>query len=87
MIQYFDVFRASESGGIPRETCEGCVCWRELGTCRQVQVLNLKTSSVHGTEAWANCCPVLFFDFIGIKLPELETAQLNEAENAGSVAE
>lgn len=75
MLQYFDVFRASESRTLPRETCEGCVCWRELGTCRQVQVMNLHFTAVNGSETWTNCCPILFFDFIKVVLPKLENAE------------
>lgn len=69
--QAADVLRASLTLNLPRETCEGCVCWREHSTCLQVQVEHMEYK--HG-EAWHNCCPVLFFDFIGIPLPELKGA-------------
>jgi hypothetical protein len=90
MLQSFDVFRASLSQTIPRDVCESCVCWREYGTCVQVQVENweadAQTDRGEGYEGipkshcltWCNCCPILFFDFIGIKLPELVTPEMEE---------
>jgi hypothetical protein len=90
MLQGFDVFRASESQHIPRDVCEGCVCWRVWGTCVQVQVedweADAESERGEGYEGipkshcltWRNCCPILFFDFIGKKLPELETSEMEE---------
>jgi len=88
MLQAFDVFRASESSQLPRDVCAGCVCWREHGTCVQVQVDDWEEDALlrSGWDADAykgitdclvcrNCCPILFFDFIGVKLPELEAAE------------
>jgi hypothetical protein len=92
MLQGFDVFRASESQHIPRDVCEGCVCWRVWGTCVQVQVEDLEEDArikqdEEGYEdipkseclVFRNCCPILFFDFIGKKLPELVTTESEEA--------
>lgn len=87
MLQAFDVFRASESKDLPRDMCEGCVCWREFGTCTQVQVEDWQKDALMRSGGRyedypagncivsRNCCPVLFFDFIGVKLPELEKAE------------
>lgn len=72
LLQAFDVFRASESAQLPRDICNDCICWRVFGTCRQVQVLNLQKTNKYSGECYTNCCPILFFDFIGVKLPELE---------------
>lgn len=92
MLQGFDVFRASESRNIPRDVCEGCVCWRVWGKCVQVQVEDYEADSQmkqneYGYEefkgqclVYRNCCPILFFDFIGKKLPELETTEMEEHE-------
>lgn len=78
----FDVFRASDLECIPRDVCESCVCWREFGTCHMVQVedweLDRKNKAGCGYEGiyfctvHRNCCPILFFDFIGVKLTELQ---------------
>ena len=87
MLQGFDVFRASESSQLPRDICEQCVCWRVWGTCRQVQVddydMDRRMRESYTPEELKelrnkclcerNCCPILFFDFICIKLPVLET--------------
>ena len=81
--QGFDVFRASAATAIPRDVCESCVCWREFGTCSLVQVEDFEADRVEKANpldvypdadcvAFRNCCPVMFFDFVGIKLPELE---------------
>lgn len=80
-LQSADVFRASQSSLLSRETCEGCVCWREFGTCTQVQVEDLEKDklikagggyeNVPECVVFRNCCPVLFFDFIGITLSTL----------------
>lgn len=83
MLQGFDVFRASDSSKLPRDVCEGCVVWRENGCCAQVQVDDWIEDAQHkrvggyeGMEADClvsrNCCPILFFDFIGATLPRLE---------------
>ena len=83
MTKGFDVFRASASTAIPRDVCESCVCWREYGTCSLVQVEDFVADRIEKANqlnvypdadcvAWRNCCPVMFFDFVGIKLPELE---------------
>lgn len=85
LLKSFDVFRASESQNLPRDVCEGCVCWREFGTCVQVHVDDWELDAQQ-RQAWdgegykgindclvaRNCCPILFFDFIGVKLPELK---------------
>jgi hypothetical protein len=81
MLQGFDVFRASESSRLPRSMCESCVCWRMAGTCAQVQVEDFEADrqarsnggyeDVSGCIVDANCCPILFFDFIGRPLPKL----------------
>ena len=88
MMQAFDVFRASLSTNLPRSMCEGCVCWRVFGTCCQVQVEDHEEDKAHresyahvamptGCLAFANCCPILFFDFIGQPLPELVSDEAN----------
>lgn len=92
MFQSFDVFLASDSQLLPRDLCEGCVCWREYSTCRQVQVEDWEDDAVmrggggykgyKDCIAWRNCCPILFFDFIGIKLPELITLEAYEQQQA-----
>lgn len=80
--QSFDVFRASASAQLPRSVCEGCICWRLIGSCRQVQVDDHEEDRTHretyaadklpsGCLCFINCCPILFFDFIGIALPSL----------------
>ena len=76
------VFRAADSATLPRDMCEGCVCWREASTCRQVQVedweADAQTRGGGGYETypdcivWRNCCPILFFDHIGVPLPKLD---------------
>lgn len=85
LFQSVDVLRASLSSSLPRSMCEGCVCWREHGTCCQVQVEAWDLDAQH-RQGWDadgyegiedclvchNCCPILFFDFIGVKLPELK---------------
>lgn len=78
LMQGFDVFRASLSSTLPRDTCEACVCWREYGTCNQVQVMDCEDTArsieSYGNlncAVWKNCCPILFFDFVGVKLPKL----------------
>lgn len=81
LLQAFDVFRACETRILPREVCEGCACWRLHGTCTQVQVEDweLDARMRSGGEykgytdciVWRNCCPILFFDFIRLSLPEL----------------
>lgn len=94
LIHGFDVFRACESRNLPRDVCEGCVCWREFGSCTQVQVNDFEDDAIMreshiaqfpGAEPLPvdclvdrNCCPILFFDFIGRPLPVLDT----EANNA-----
>lgn len=77
------VLAASFEQQLPREICEGCVCWREFGTCRLVQVSDYEGDRRDAEQSdaneiercrennWFNCCPILFFDFIGIPLPEL----------------
>ena len=82
MFQSFDVFRASESAKLPRSICEECICWRDFGTCVQVQVDDWEADQQQreggGYEDMSdclvsrNCCPILFFDFIGVKLPVLQ---------------
>jgi hypothetical protein len=84
LLKAFDVFRAAETERLPRDVCEGCVCWREFGTCVQVQVEDWEEDAAcrkneEGYEDFGghcictrNCCPILFFDFIGVKLPVLE---------------
>lgn len=89
LLQGFDVFRAAESSRLPRAVCEGCVCWREFGTCVQVQVNDLERDAIvrkqHG-DFWGgplpngclvdrNCCPILFFDFIGRPMPVLAAGE------------
>jgi hypothetical protein len=91
MLQGFDVFRASESKHIPRDVCEGCVCWRVWGRCVQVQVEDYELDEIMKSDerlegydlkaecrTFKNCCPILFFDFIGKKLPELDTVEMEE---------
>lgn len=83
MMQGFDVFRASESSALPRDMCKGCVCWREFGTCTQVQVNDYEADAQMrrqhkgselptGCMVERNCCPILFFSFIGHPLPILD---------------
>lgn len=79
LMQGFDVFRASLSYTLPRDMCEDCVCWREYDTCKQVQVDDFESTKLSiewnpDCTVQKNCCPILFFDFIGVKLPELKTA-------------
>jgi hypothetical protein len=83
LLEGFDVFAASDVAALGREFCEQCVCWRVFGTCVTVQVEDWEedalTKQGGGYEGvsfctvYRNCCPVLFFDFIGVKLPVLET--------------
>lgn len=83
LLKSFDVFLASDTQLLPRDLCEGCVCWREFSTCCQVQVEDWEedaelrqSGDYEGFNCcivWRNCCPILFFDFIGVKLPELNT--------------
>ncbi|MFA6930979.1 MAG: hypothetical protein WCT05_11690 [Lentisphaeria bacterium] len=54
--------------------CKGCVCWRETSTCRSVLV-----EDVTQQHTWRCCCPVLFFDFIGRKLPVLDVSEMEIA--------
>lgn len=86
LLHGFDVFRACESSNLPRDVCEGCVCWREFGTCAQVQVNDFEADARNRKQHakfWGgtlpdgclvdrNCCPILFFDFIGRPLPVLD---------------
>ena len=86
ILQGLDVFRATCSENIPRSMCEGCVCWREFGTCAQVQVNDFENDARMRRQHAAfrggtlpdgclidrNCCPILFFDFIGRPLPVLD---------------
>lgn len=84
--QGFDVFRASDVGTLPRDMCESCICWREHGTCHLVQVEDYESDREEKAKiahlydgitecvCYRNCCPILFFDFLGIKLPKLEKA-------------
>ena len=91
MLQSFDVFRASDSALLPRDICEGCVCWRVFSTCRLVQVEDWEadrlTRDGGGYEGytecilWRNCCPILFFDFIGVKLPVLKNDEELSSES------
>ena len=87
LLQGFDVFRACETSNLPRSMCDGCVCWREFGTCVQVQVNDFEADAEmreshaafygvtlpSGCLIDRNCCPILFFDFIGRPLPVLNT--------------
>lgn len=87
LFQSANVLRASLSSSLPRSMCEGCVCWRLYATCHKVQVedwagdAEMRDGDPEGYKriesdscvSWHNCCPILFFDFIGIKLPELQT--------------
>lgn len=72
MWQMMNVQRATFCGGgekhdfLTENFCRECVCWREAGTCRQVLV-----QDVTQLNSWHCCCPILFFDFIGCKLPGL----------------
>lgn len=68
------VFEASDSEILPRDICEDCVCWRVYDTCLQVQVSDYEEDRESNTvdHCFRNCCPILFFDFIGYKLPVLE---------------
>ena len=59
---------------IPRETCENCVCWREMSTCVQVQIGSPPPKKSNRGGFAHNCCPILFFDLIGITLPRLNAA-------------
>lgn len=85
LLQSFDVFRATESAALPRATCEGCIVWRDRGCCAQVQVedweedARCRESDPEGYKdigadclTFRNCCPILFFDYIGIPLPVLK---------------
>jgi hypothetical protein len=83
LLQGFDVFRASLSQTLPREVCESCACWRLSSTCRLVQVDDWESDAADRSGdnykdfpkseclSKQNCCPVLFFDFIGRTLPPL----------------
>ncbi len=70
--QGMNVEKATSCGGgsrydfLTENFCKECVCWREAGTCRRVLV-----EDVTKPFTWHCCCPILFFDFIGRKLPEL----------------
>lgn len=90
ILQGLYVLRASLTSSLPRETCERCVCWRVYGTCKQVQVDDLEGDALDraSSEGYSdipksecmsafNCCPILFFDFIGIALPTL-AAELSD---------
>ena len=90
LMEGFDVFRACESHNLPRDMCEGCVCWREFGTCVQVQVNDFEADAemrhqnagydvIPGCLVDRNCCPILFFDFIKCKLPALKRKEGGEA--------
>jgi hypothetical protein len=86
MLQGFEVFRASLSASIPRDMCEHCICWRLFGTCTQVQVEDYEGDALargnggyegmNDCVVFKNCCPVLFFDFIGVKLPILKDEEI-----------
>jgi len=78
LVQYMILQRATFYGSekhdfLTENFCRECVCWREAGTCRQVLVQYL---TYRGGGAWHCCCPILFFDFIGRKLPELKVTEL-----------
>ena len=60
---------------IPRETCEDCVCWRETATCVQVQLNSPPPPKSCRAPLAHNCCPILFFDHIGITLPRLNASE------------
>lgn len=82
--QGFDVFRAADVETLPRDMCESCICWREHETCALVQVEDYESDREIKAETprlydgitecvcYRNCCPILFFDFLGVKLPKLE---------------
>lgn len=88
LVQMCEVKRASLTQLLERETCKECVCWREYSTCCQVQVVDLEetnrlimNSPKCDSELIKSCtnhCPILFFDFIGVKLPVLELNERTE---------
>lgn len=75
LVQYMNLQRATMYGGenyhlLADNFCRECICWRVAGTCRQVLV-----QDVTQRNAWRCCCPILFYDFIGRKLPELAATE------------
>lgn len=76
LVQYMNLQRATFYGSekydfLTENFCRDCICWREAGTCRRVLVQYI----TYRGDAWHCCCPILFFDFIGIKLPELVVSE------------
>ncbi len=80
IMQSFDVFRAAVSKNLPRDICEMCPCWVNYSYCTQVMVDDWESTRQQtgwdkdkdGCHVWQLCCPILFFDFIGVELPVLE---------------